>query len=366
MTAETTSDTTGQTAIVSFLGDVFPGLNEAEVTDGIKSTLRQADAVVINLESPVTSRGRELQSKSLHLRSNPNHVTLLSDLQTSVACLANNHMCDWTDDGIKDTLSLLQDNRIPHTGAGPTPTEARKPACVSIGELQLGFLAFGAESIGTVPATDGSYGCSTFDVETSLGCIRELKEKVDLVIVAVHWGFTNYHMPLPEHVTAARRMIDEGATAIVGHHPHVIQGYERRGNGVIVYSLGNFIFGRFYRNGRVVNQSRENRYGMVCELGLTKDGVDSIRFHHSKQRGDRVSVDLLTGSAAEKRERFLNKLSSKLEGEDYESRFRRYVVRRMGYRALRWCNPKMWRNINRAYLAGVFNAAKLLSRKRGG
>lgn len=73
--------------------------------------------------------------------------------------------------------------------------------------------------------------------------VSALKKVVDVVIVNFHWGTERSHYPESYQVALAHSAIDAGADLVVGHHPHVLQGIERYKNGIIAYSLGNFIFG---------------------------------------------------------------------------------------------------------------------------
>lgn len=349
--------------VLAFVGDVFPGEDEAGVSAGVKGTLGEANATIINLEAPLTDGGSELQGKSLHLRSHPRHLNVVEDLSTSVACLANNHMCDWGPAALADTLQLLDKKNIRHTGAGGTIQDACEPAVIEIDGLTVGIIAVGVESIDTFPARESSFGCSLFDIDAVCDRIHILAGVTDIVVVAAHWGYTNYHLPLPEHVRAARRMVDEGATIVFGHHPHVVQGFEKYGRGAIVYSLGNFLFGRFRRNGRVVNQSRENRSGLICKIRVSRSGVDSLDFIHTQQDPNEVFVDLAEEVLQNKRNRFIKALSKRIASDNYESEFQRYVARRLAYRALRWCHPRMWLSIDRAYLQGIRNALRLLMKR---
>lgn len=70
--------------------------------------------------------------------------------------------------------------------------------------------------------------------------LRSVKELCDFVVVSLHWGTENVFYPAPSQVVFARNLIDQGASIILGHHPHVIQGIERYRDGLIAYSLGNF------------------------------------------------------------------------------------------------------------------------------
>jgi poly-gamma-glutamate synthesis protein (capsule biosynthesis protein) len=77
--------------------------------------------------------------------------------------------------------------------------------------------------------------------ERAAGEIAAARRSADFVIVLIHWGIERHSTPTAEQRRIGRAMLDAGASAVIGHHPHVLQGIERRGGGVIAYSLGNFV-----------------------------------------------------------------------------------------------------------------------------
>jgi poly-gamma-glutamate synthesis protein (capsule biosynthesis protein) len=106
--------------------------------------------------------------------------------------------------------------------------------------IRLGFLGACHESTGVTEfASASSPGAAPLAAETLLPAIAALKAQVDHVIVLLHWGLEYSHVPTPEQVALAHAAIDAGASAILGHHSHAIQGIEQYSDGIIAYSLGN-------------------------------------------------------------------------------------------------------------------------------
>jgi poly-gamma-glutamate synthesis protein (capsule biosynthesis protein) len=89
--------------------------------------------------------------------------------------------------------------------------------------------------------------------------------RADYIVVNLHWGTENARTPDESQRTFAHALIDAGADAVIGHHPHVLQGIERYGNGVIVYSLGNFVFG---------GNSRSSYDTGLFQIRLTNNGPE--------------------------------------------------------------------------------------------
>ena len=128
-------------------------------------------------------------------------------------------------------------------------------------------------------AGESTHGCAPFDLDNAMASIRTVRSQADHVIVSLHWGYQYDRLPSPEQVHIAHNLIDAGAVIVHGHHPHVLQAIERYGRGIILYSLGNFIFPDFLRTDglrfRFPAQSR--RTGIViCELD--GQGVHSHEF----------------------------------------------------------------------------------------
>jgi len=344
------------------VGDIHAGEVTTRLCPAIQDLAARADVVIVNLESPLTEGGAALGVKSLHLRSAPANVQVLRALSTDVACLANNHICDWGGAGLADTRRILGENGIAAVGAGMNLSEAEAPVILERGGLRIGILAFGSQEIETVPAGADRPGCAVLDEPHMRTAIAELRARAEVVVVAVHWGYTNYHYPLPEDVALGRSLIDAGATLVVGHHPHVIQGYERRAQGAILYSLGNFIFAPYRRRGRPVPLSRENHTAAVCLVKAGSRGVQSLDFIHTRQTGECGTIELVPLNRLAGRRRLLCRLSRPLARQRYAAFFRRYVLRRMIGRTVRRFQPGQWHGINRELLTGIRTALRRVVR----
>jgi hypothetical protein len=85
----------------------------------------------------------------------------------------------------------------------------------------------------------------------------------------LHWGIENVYYPSPKQITLARHLIDAGATVILGHHPHVVQGIEKYKNGLIVYSLGNFQFSSL---GKL-----DSRKSIILSIHVSNLGVNEYK-----------------------------------------------------------------------------------------
>ena len=140
---------------------------------------------------------------------------------------------------------------------------------------------------------------------------------------------------------------------VVGHHPHVIQGYERYGRGAILYSLGNLFFSRYTKNDQAVHLSQENLTGMIAEVHIGTMGAESIHFIHTRNDETDHTVKQISGLQAVRRKQFLKKLCGPLCLPNYSRFFRWYTFGRIIRRAIHWLNPRRWKNISKEHIAGI-------------
>lgn len=237
--------------------------------------LEKGDLVFGNLECPLSNRGDPLKNKCC-LYSSPETVKSLKSAGFNVLSLANNHIFDYGYEGFEDTISLLKENNISWFGAGKNLEEARMPAILSTNNLSIGFLGYSWDFIGSINATKSNFGTAPLNEKLILEDVKNLKEKADIVIVSLHWGYDRECYPLPSQRKLAQGIIDAGASLVLGHHPHVLQGIEKYNNGVIVYSLGNFIFPDVsYKHYNLV-QKPENKESIIFSCEISKNGIEDF------------------------------------------------------------------------------------------
>lgn len=326
---------------IAFVGDVYAGERSCtRLGASVAEVLAAADIVVANQEGPITDCTRPIGGKAC-LKSGPKTAAMLRDWGVRVVSLANNHMFDFGFEGFRQTCRALDDVGIAHLGAGRNLASATTPHIIATGGLRVGLLAYAAAETQATCATEASFGCAPLDESLlMLDAVRDLRSQVDAIVVIPHWGYCDYALPTPEQVTLTGRLLDAGATAVVGHHSHVVQGLVERDGKLVAYSLGNFAFTPFSDRGRRVELSRENMRGAVLTLRLGKERVASHAIHHTIQRGDVIERD-----GSDRCARLFVARSAPLEAAGYAGLWRGYVRRRMISRMVHWANPARWRNI---------------------
>lgn len=230
-----------------------------------------AHIVFGNLEGPLTTRGKPEQEKTYVFRSPPDKVSqALKNAGFNVLSLANNHTLDYGPHGLADTIQALDSVGIFHAGAGANVHEARRPVIMEAAGKRIAILAYSLtlpENFYAGRKTPGTaFGHAAFiraDVESA-------RRQANIVLVSFHWGQEG-KTRLREYQTRLGRLaIDAGAVAVIGHHPHILQGVERYKDGVILYSLGNFTFGSY---------SNQAKVSAVAELTFADESLATLRLY---------------------------------------------------------------------------------------
>jgi len=224
-------------------GDFFPG-KDLDVynpfSEEMTQFFRESDYVVLNLEAPLTDRGEPISKTGPNLRMNPGFAKVLKESGVDCVCLANNHIRDFGDVGLEDTIKHCQEAGLDIVGGGVNSEEARKPLIKEIGGQKIAFLNHCEREFSI--AGKNKAGANPFDTIQVYYDIAALKDKVDKTIVIYHGGLEHQHLPTPEMVKTFRFMIDVGSDAVIAHHMHVYSGYEIYKNKHIYYGLGNMFF----------------------------------------------------------------------------------------------------------------------------
>ena len=237
--------------------------------DKMRPWLQKADIAFGNLEGPLTTRGTPAPDKKYLFRSPPTKVaTALKDAGFDVVSLANNHSLDYGSDGLADTVSALNDAGILHVGAGENLAIARRAAVLERNGLKVAFLGYSLTFPEEFWATANSAGTVFGYREIVENDIKAARQKADIVVASFHWGQESKTELRPYKVALGHAAIDAGASLVIGHHPHILQGVERYKNGVILYSMGNFAFGSY---------SQKAKVSALAEVEFDGDNLTQVR-----------------------------------------------------------------------------------------
>ena len=219
-------------------GDDYPWPDASEV-------FSIADLSVVNLECCISNGGSPVAGKEYTFRGTPQAAAGIAGAGVSVVSLANNHSKDYGTSAFLDTLANLKKAGVSWCGAGNNAAEAYAPTVLRAKDKQarVAFVGFTAIVPDGWPATSTDPGCAiAWDGDRVADTVRKASESADYVVVSFHWGTELATSPGGDQRSLAHLAIDNGADLVLGHHPHVVQGFELYKNRLIAYSLGNFIF----------------------------------------------------------------------------------------------------------------------------
>jgi len=263
---------------INFVGDVqLSGAIGAAIEDrqidpfhAVARELKNADITIGNLEFPA-SRGLvgEFTSSHSHLAVRPEDMEVLRDSGITHLSLANNHILDWGVEGIKTTQSILRDLNIKYHGAGLDEEEAKRELLENVRGVNLALLSFCKSGYYCAQGKRG--GAAELNVRNIVKKISELRDYVDLVIVLLHWGTEFSFYPDPKQISQAHTIIDAGADAVIGHHPHVLQGWETYEGKPIFYSIGSFLYDPFSETVPSDKVLKERRTSIILKLSLNEE-----------------------------------------------------------------------------------------------
>jgi poly-gamma-glutamate synthesis protein (capsule biosynthesis protein) len=236
---------------LAFAGDVhFTGrtaglLAHPDTAFGpISSVLSAADFSMVNFETAVTARGTA-QPKTFHFRAAPAGFTAIRAAGVDVVTMANNHVLDYGQVGLADTLAAAGNAHFPYVGIGATANAAWAPYLTQVKGKWLAVLGVSqvaelADSWVATPTRPGE--AHAIDLNRTLAAVREAKEQADVVIVYMHWGTEGESCPDADQKALAAKLAGAGADIIIGAHAHVLQGSGWLGKTFVAYGMGNFVW----------------------------------------------------------------------------------------------------------------------------
>ena len=204
------------------------------------NTLLSSSYAVANLESPLTLSREAISKTGPSLKGHPTDAKEIAKLDINAVCLANNHIMDFDNAGLIDTISSCNKYELSTFGAGNSKIEASRPHIIEINNKRILFFGL-AESEFSI-ATENSAGAYPANAIDFIDLLNSHKSDGDKVIILLHMGMAMYNLPSPELQNLCRFMIRYGADVIICQHSHCIGTYERYNAGLIFYGQGNFIF----------------------------------------------------------------------------------------------------------------------------
>ena len=195
------------------------------VFENVNDVFSKDDLTIVNLEGPLTTASQNAD-KTFAFRGDPSYVNFLKSGSIEAVSLANNHSIDYFEQGFNDTKKILSDNDINYFGLD-------SGTIVEVDGINVGLL--------------GYKGWGEYYTDDNLEIMKKdidyMNENADMTLVYFHWGIEGQYYPEQYQKDFAHFCIDNGVDAVIGAHPHVVQGIEKYNDKYIAYSMGNFAFG---------------------------------------------------------------------------------------------------------------------------
>lgn len=266
----------------------------------IASELSSADFAMVNLETPVTTRGTP-EPKEFHFRAPATAYQAVKAAGIDLVTLANNHTLDYGRVGLTDTINYAKAAGMPYVGVGENAADAYRPWVTEIKGVRIAFLGFSqiTELASTWAAEDDRSGIAmAFDTKRALAAVKAARAEADVVVVFNHWGQEYNQCPISPQTTFARQLANAGADIIIGAHVHVLQGSGWLGHTFVAYGMSNFLWH--------YNDAGSNDTG-VMRITLTGSKITSTEFLPAYINRTTGQPELVSGSEA-------TRISQKFQG----------------------------------------------------
>lgn len=241
----------------------------------------QSDLNIVNLEAPITESRSKIIKTGPHLKGHDEStLQILKTLNIGIVTLANNHILDFDEQGLQDTLDFCKRHQIRSVGAGRNLEEASQTLFAESAIGKIAIVNFAENEWAS--ASDKTAGANPMDIVDNANQIKRARQSANFVFVIIHGGNEHYPYPSPRMVKQYRFYAECGANIVIGHHTHCINGHEIHQGVPIFYSLGNFLFtsaktqGNSWYTGLVLNmdiqQGKEIKYEIV-PVSLARDNT---------------------------------------------------------------------------------------------
>lgn len=271
----------------------------ATVLSDVKTIASKVDYSIVNFECPITKGGEKpIEKIGPNLCCTEHGMEAIKWVGFHCITLANNHIYDFGDKGVINTIEICEKYGIDHVGGGRNIEEASMVLYKKIGNQTLGIVNCCEHEFSI--ATETTAGSNPLNPIQQFYAIKEAKSHADYVLVIVHGGHEHWQLPSPRMKDTYRFFIDAGADAVVSHHQHCYSGYEVYNGKAIFYGLGNFCFDE-----SGYNNSRWNEGYMVT---LNFNSIVGFEIHPYRQCDSNPKVKLLSPDTFDVQIRELNEI----------------------------------------------------------
>lgn len=260
------------------------------VWGNLRPILSRIDLNIVNLETTLT-QSKKARPKVFNFKADPKRVSVLKEGFIGAVNIANNHILDFSEEGLLETLQTLDAAHILHVGAGKDLNQARQPAILEKKGIKIGLLGCSDNEPDWKAETShpGINFVKIDNPEPLRASIEALRKQVDLLILSIHWGPNMRRRPASHFRSFAHALIDLGVDILHGHSAHVFQGVEIYKQKLILYDTGDladdYAVDPFLRNDLsfffVVKASKNKLLSL--EMIPTAIGKFQVNLFHEKE-----------------------------------------------------------------------------------
>lgn len=314
-----------------------------KIDRSLEELFNQSDLNIVNLEAPVTNSESKIIKTGPYLKSNKKSTSdVIDKLNINIVTLANNHIKDYDEKGVLDTINFCNSIGIRAIGAGKNLTEASQTTILNTAEDKVAIINIAENEWAS--ADESTAGANGMDLIKDYNSIKKAKENYDFVIVIVHGGLEYYNLPSPKVQQRYKFYVDSGASLVVGHHTHCISGFEYYKDVPIYYSLGNFLF------------TKESRFeewytGIVLEVNIENTKL-TVKPHPIRQ-SKTFTLNLLKGSDKESVLTEMERYSEIIINENQLNEEWDNIIHSKVQRYINYWSPKSF--IKSKYVLGVLS-----------
>ena len=310
--------------------------------EGVKPIFDACDLCFVDLDCTLDTSGTPPHPEEFLVSAGPAQLDLLVELGVDIVSLANNHSTDYGGSSLEISRQHLGHRKIATVGAGMNISEARRECVIEKNGLRLGFLAYASTHpwVGAIPAEVEQPGVAPLEPASMEADVLRISEEVDCLIVSLHWGKEFMHIPPPENIELSQKLMEWGAGLVLGHHPHVIQGWRQYGKGIAFFSLGNFLYPDYGDQG--LTYCGEQLESLVVQCRISEDGAQLEQFVPVAMDGNGHLVQIAGEREKEIRQEVVG-YSEILLRDDYIEVWKKQVRRRELGRLWRVLNEEVLR-----------------------
>lgn len=272
-----------------------------------RSVISNSDYSFVNLECPVINDDcvKPIEKVGPNLKCSSKGLEAVKWAGFNCVTLANNHILDFGDGGISNTLELCKSVNISTVGAGNNLAEASNILYENVKGEVLAIINCCEHEFSV--ATESESGSNPLNPIQQYNAIQDARKTADVVIVIVHGGHEHFQLPSPRMMETYRFFIEAGADAVVNHHQHCYSGYEYYKGKPIVYGLGNYLF-----DITPVRIDSIWNYGYMVSIDFSSENPQ-LTIHPYKQCAEEPKIELLPSDAFNEKLKELNEIISNPE-----------------------------------------------------